>query len=91
MRCACGAEATANGTECPRCFLARLRSVRMAFSPTRSAGAGQIDPEASRRWMSRLEDYARVRKEGSQPRSTRRRDIDEAKRQSDLMGAPYRR
>jgi len=34
VRCACGADATANGRECPRCFRTRLRSVRLDGSVT---------------------------------------------------------
>jgi len=86
--CACGAPATANGRECPSCFLGRLFTVGNGFTPTRDRG--QIDPKKSRRWDSRLEDYRRVRMEGSQPRTTKRRDIDAAKRASDTAGQAFR-
>jgi hypothetical protein len=88
--CECGAPATANGRECPACFHDRLATVRSAFTPTRTAGAGQIDPEKSRRWDSRLDDYRRTRAEGSQPKSTRRRDIEAAKAASDRAGRAFR-
>lgn len=88
--CACGAAATANGVECPEHFLERLRSVRTGFAPTRSLGAGQMDRTASKRWEGRLEDYRRVRHEGSQPATTRRRDIEASKRISDRTGQAHR-
>lgn len=87
--CECGELATANERECPRCFRERLGSVSQGFAPTRSLGAGQMDRTASRRWESRLEDYRATRKEGIQPKGTRRRQIDEAKRISDDRGAAY--
>lgn len=89
-RCACGEPASANGRECASCFRDRLASVNSGFTPTRSAGAGQIDPVKSHRWDHRLEDYRKVRKEGSQPKSTKRRDIEATKRASDQIGAPIR-
>jgi hypothetical protein len=49
-----------------------------------------VDPAASRRWESRLEDYARVRREGIQPRGTSRRAIDQAKAASDAAGLAFR-
>jgi len=88
--CACGQPATFNGRECPSCARDRLGSVNSAFTPTRTAGAGQVDPVKSRRWDNRLEDYRKVRKEGSRPKSTKRRDIEATKRASDLAGAPVR-
>jgi hypothetical protein len=87
-RCACGAPASANGTECPACYRERLGSVNSGFTPTRSRG--QIDPAKSRRWDGRLEDYRRTRAEGIQPRSTRQGDIDAAKRLSDRIQEPFR-
>jgi hypothetical protein len=86
--CACGAPASSNGRECPACFRDRLATVSNGFTPTREHG--QIDPEKSRRWDSRLEDYRRTRAEGSQPRSTRRRDIETAKATSDRAGRAFR-
>lgn len=86
--CACGTPATANGRECGSCFHGRLSTVRNGFTPTR--GRNQIDPAKSRRWDNRLEDYRRVRMEGSQPRTTKRRDIDAAKRISDDRQESYR-
>ncbi len=86
--CACGAEATANGRECGRCFLARLRSVNTAYSPTRTGGG--IDTARTRRHFARLEEYRKVRAEGSQPGGTRRRDIDRAKAASDVDQQPFR-
>lgn len=91
MKCACGAPATANGRECPRCFRARLGTVQTAFAPTRSLGAGQVDRTASKRWEARLEQYRQVRAEGSQPRSTRWSHIEEAKRESDRAGEAFGR
>jgi len=90
MKCWCGADATANGTECSTHYLERLRSVQSSFAPTRSLGAGKMDTTASRRQEARLEDYRRVRYEGSQPASTRRRDIEATKRESDRTGAAHR-
>jgi hypothetical protein len=90
MKCACGAEATANGTECSEHYLERLRSVTSSFAPTRSFGAGKMDTTRSRRHESRLEDYRRVRLEGNQPVSTRQRDIDASKLISDRTGAAHR-
>jgi hypothetical protein len=90
MKCWCGAQATANGAECSTHYLERLRSVQTAFAPTRSIGAGQIDPTLSRQHESRLEDYRRVRYEGNQPASTRRADIEVAKRESDRTGVAHR-
>jgi hypothetical protein len=88
--CRCGAPATSGSArlECSDCFRERLGTINSGFAPTRSGGAGQVDPVKSRRWGSRLEDYRRTRAEGSQPRSTRRRDIDLAKRASDIAQAP---
>ncbi len=88
--CACGAPATVNGRECAEHWRERISTVNTAFAPTRTAGAGQIDPEKSRRWDSRLEDYAKVRHEGSQPQTTRRRDIEAAKRISDATQEAFR-
>lgn len=97
--CACGMPATA-GTErgeCPDCFRARLGSVRSAFAPTRSLGAGKmLGATPAREWESRLEDYRKVRAEGSQPPGTTRRDVELTKRASDIAGAavdagPYAR
>ena len=88
--CACGEPATANGRECSVHFRERVGSVNSAFTPSRTAGAGQIDPIKSRRWGNRLEDYRKVRKEGSRPKTTRRRDIEATKRASDQVGAPVR-
>jgi len=88
--CYCGQPATSNGRECPTHFRERVGSVNSGFAPTRSAGAGQVDPVKSRRWMTRLEDYRKVRHEGSQPRTTRRMDIEATKRASDLVSAPVR-
>jgi hypothetical protein len=90
MKCWCGDDATANGTECSTHYLERLRSVQTSFAPTRSLGAGQMDTTASRRHEARLEDYRRVRLEGSQPATTRRSDIEVAKRESDRTGAAHR-
>lgn len=84
--CACGALATANGRECPRCYRARLGSLGNHFTPTRTAGA---NPDAQRRWDNRLEDYRSTRMEGIQPRSTSQRDIDEAKAISDQIQEPF--
>ena len=89
-RCACGEPAVANGTECSTCFLERLRSVNNGFAPTRSLGAGQMDWTKSKRWESRLEDYRKTRHEGSQPATTRRRDIEASKRISDVTGRAHR-
>jgi hypothetical protein len=80
----------ANGVECSTHFLERLRSVNTGFAPTRSLGAGQMDRTKSRRWDSRLEDYRKVRHEGSQPATTRRSDIETAKRISDVTGSAHR-
>lgn len=46
-----------------------------------------LGADASRRFHSRLDDYAAVRKEGSQPAGTKRIDIDRAKAASDHVGA----
>lgn len=89
-RCACGREATANGRECGVCFRERVGSVRIGFSPTRSPGAGMMDPARSRRWDTRLQRYADTRREGIQPRGTKNRDIDEARRLSDKAQAAFR-
>lgn len=89
-RCACGADATANGRECGSCFRERLGTVHSGFAPSRSAGAGQVDPVKTRRFENRLEDYRAVRYEGSQPRTTRRRDIDATKAASDVLGSAVR-
>ena len=89
-RCACGEPATANGRECPTCYRERLGSVNNGFAPTRSLGAGQMDRTKSKRWDGRLEDYAKTRHEGSQPATTRRRDIEASKRISDVTGRAHR-
>jgi hypothetical protein len=86
----CGAEPTANGRECPDCFRERLGSVSVGFAPTRSLGAGQMDRTKTRAWENRLEDYRKVRVEGSQPATTRRSDIEATKRESDRTGAAVR-
>ncbi len=88
--CACGRTASANGSECPDCYRARLGSVQQGFAPTRSLGAGQMDRTLSRRFESRLEDYRKVRAEGIQPNGTRRHQIEDAKRVSDVMGEAFR-
>jgi hypothetical protein len=90
MKCWCGSDANANGTECSMHYLERLRSVQTTFAPTRSLGAGQTDRTKSKRWDNRLEDYRRVRHEGSQPATTRRSDIEVAKRESDRTGVAHR-
>lgn len=92
MRCRCGNPASSGSHrgECPSCFRERLGTVQTAFAPTRSVGAGQVDRTSSKRWDNRLEDYRRVRMEGSQPRTTKREHIEEAKRISDEVGAPFR-
>ncbi len=89
-RCRCGEPATANGRECGACFRDRLCSVHNGYTPTRTVGAGQVDPAKTRRWDSRLEDYRKVRHEGSQPAGTKRRQIDAAKRRSDEAQAAFR-
>ena len=90
MKCWCGAEANANATECSVHYLERLRSVQTAFAPTRSLGAGQTDRTKSKRWDGRLEEYRKVRMEGSQPASTKRSDIERAKEISDRTGSAHR-
>src|SRR6266513_3080523 len=88
--CACGEPATANGRECGDCFRERLQSVRSNFAPTRTLGAGKhLGLTAGRRLESRLEDYRATRAEGIQPSSTRRADIDRAKRLSDQAGSAF--
>jgi hypothetical protein len=89
VTCACGAEATANGRECPPCYRTRLRSVHNGFTPSRSVGAGQIDPQKTRSWFSELGQYKRARDDGIQPATTKRRDTESAMRISDEMQAPY--
>lgn len=87
--CACGAPATANGRECGDCFRARLGSVNSGFAPTRSLGAGQMDPAKTHSFESRLDDFRRVAAEGSVPKTTQRAAIEQAKRISDRTGRPY--
>jgi hypothetical protein len=87
--CACGAEATANGRECPPCYRRRLRSVSSGFAPS-GAGGAVIDPIASRRLEGRLEEYRASRAEGIQPRTTRRSDVQKAKELSDRTGSAFR-
>lgn len=77
--CECGESASANGRECGACYRGRLVSVGRTS-----------DPGKKRRWYSRLEQYRAVRSEGSQPRGTKTRDIEEAKRASDAMGEAFR-
>lgn len=88
--CRCGLPATANGRECPACFRARIASVCVGYAPSRSLGAGRLDTAASRKMMRRLEAYRQARAEGIQPRTTRRFDIDMARRLSDLAGRAFR-
>jgi hypothetical protein len=75
--------------ECGPCWRGRVGSVHSGFAPSKSAGAGQIDPTKSRKFEGRLDDYAAVRAEGAQPRSTKQRHIDEAKRLSDDTGKAF--
>jgi hypothetical protein len=96
--CDCGAPADANGRECVRCWRARIRSVSLQ-GPTFDDHVGVMRPgefrakamdgTATKRWDATLEDYASVRKEGSQPATTQQRDIDRAKRVSDETGQPF--
>lgn len=89
--CDCGAEATFNGRECPPCARDRIGSVRNGFTPTRSDGAARsVGPDRHRAWEGRLEDYAKVRAEGSQPNGTDQASIDAAKSLSDQMGEAFR-
>lgn len=85
--CACGREATANGRECPTCFRRRLLSVNNGFTPTRSEG---MDSSATTRLDDRLDRYAKARKEGIQPSSTKPRDVADAVAISDAAGEAYR-
>lgn len=85
--CACGREATANGRECGLCYRARLLSLAVDYTPTRTQGR---DPKKQAAWDKRLDDYAAVVAEGSQPRTTQRKDIEAAKVISDYTGKPYR-
>jgi hypothetical protein len=82
--CACGRPATANGRECPRCFRVRLGTVHSAYTPSRTEGH---DPKAQRRLDRRLESYRRARAEGLQPRTTRQKDVDDARRIADATGS----
>lgn len=70
--------------DCGPCWRERARSAAMHYAPSRSKGA--IDPDKQKRWDNRLEDYARVRAEGSQPPGTKRSDIELTKRVSDQLG-----
>lgn len=90
--CACGAPATSGSShdECPGCFRDRIRSVRSGFAPTRSLGAGQMDPAKTHTFENRLDDFRSVAAEGSVPRTTRRDAIEEAKRVSDQTGEAFR-
>jgi hypothetical protein len=47
------------------------------------------DYTASRNWDKRLEAYAAARKEGIQPRSTQRSDVDRAVQISDKTGTAF--
>lgn len=78
--CACGAPATANDRECPVHFLERIGSISHMVS----------SPASNRRWDNRLERYRATRAEGSQPTSTRTRDIDAARAASDETGQAFR-
>lgn len=84
--CACGALATANGRECPACYRDRLLGISNHYTPTRTEGS---NPTAQATWDRRLDDYASVRAEGIQPRSTSRAAIEEAKQISDQIQAPF--
>lgn len=65
--------------ECRECWKERVASI----------GVPRGDPGKQRKWDSRLERYRRARKEGIQPRSTRSKDIDIARKVSDETQTPY--
>jgi hypothetical protein len=65
----------------------RAKSMRVAYC--RSATNPRNDSTAEKRWQSELDLYARTRKEGIQPDSTKRKAIEHAMRESDRVGEPY--
>jgi len=75
--------------ECGRCWRARILTISNGFTPTRTVGAGQVDPDASREWEGHLDEYARARAEGIQPATTERKDVQAAKAFSDEMGEAF--
>lgn len=78
--CACGAPASANDRECPQHFLERIGSISHVVT----------SPAGQRRTSNRLDRYAAVRAEGSQPSATTDRAIDDARRISDHTGTAFR-
>ncbi len=85
-RCACGAEATANGRECGPCYRERLGSVSTAFAPTRTGS----DRTAQLKLDRRLEHYRKARADGIQPATTRVKDVDAALAVSDHTQTAFR-
>jgi len=75
--------------QCGRCWRMGILTVRNGFTPSRTVGAGQIDPAASKEWDGELAEYAAARAEGIQPATTRRKDIQAAKAFSDEMGVAF--
>jgi len=51
--------------------------------------AAGLDASAERRKDRELAEYRRLKREGSQPASTRRGDLERAKRMSDRAGKAY--
>lgn len=73
--CTCGAEATANGRECGRCFHERVSSVVLKVPPSyRPYG---------RAFEARLKRFRDTAAEGSVPRAVSEAAITEARRTSD--------
>lgn len=66
----------------PGCFACKVSSLSYATGVTRTLA------EKSR--MYGLDQYAKTRKEGSQPRGTKPEFVEKAKRESDRLGRAYR-
>lgn len=63
----------------------RSKGVRVAYANT----AGGLDLTTQKAWDSELDLYRAARKEGIQPASTKRRDIENAMRISDQTGTAF--
>lgn len=65
------------------------RSNSLNIGYARSATNHRNDLTAEKKWTRELDAYASARKQGIQPDSTKRRDVEHAIKQSDLTGQAY--
>lgn len=67
------------------------RALGLAVTHCRSATNPRHDYSASKRWNRELDMYAAARKQGIQPDTTKRRDVEQAIKASDKTGIAYGR